>query len=271
MKGRYLFFNEKLVRTDCFKEQKKSEIVVYEVLRVIDSVPLFYQEHFERLKSSCIKVGKEITIDSDLLYSRINELIKKNKISVGNLMIKIFFYADYYDVSVFFIPHSYPSLDAFQNGVELGFIEAERINPEAKVEQAIIRENANKIINNMGYYEVLLVNKYNQLTEGSRTNLFLIRDNTLITSPLNKVLKGTTLSKVIEIADNLKINIEFQSIEKNELKTVDSMFITGTSNKILPVKKVENYTFDVKQPLLLKIMESYDQLINSYVFKKKGL
>lgn len=263
MIGEYLLFNQKLISKSNFNKLEKSDYVVYEVLRIIDKIPLFYTEHIERLKFSCAQIGEEIDIEADLLYLKIRKLISVNKVSDGNLMIKVFFHANYHDVSAYLIQHSYPSFIDYKNGVEVDFLGAERINPEAKVEQGLIREKANKIITEKGVYEVLLLDRNNQLTEGSRSNLFVIKNNVLITSPLKKVLKGITLSKVIEIADQLNIDIEYRNVSIDELSSIDAMFITGTSPKILPIKKADTFTFNVKHPILFKIIKQYDVMIKN--------
>ena len=186
-------------------------------------------------------------------------------------MIKVFFNSHYYDITAFYIAHSYPTDDDYSNGVKVGFINAERVNPEAKVEQNSIRQRANNLIATEGYYEVLFINSKNQITEGSRSNLFLIVNNKLITAPLNNVLKGITLCKVLDIAKQLKIEVEFKCIDKNDLNTVDAMFITGTSPKILSIKNAGNFEFNEKHPIILQISQEYNRLIKSYIRQKKGL
>lgn len=265
MIGKYLLFNQQLIPTNTFQESRDCELVVYEVFRVLDSIPLFYSEHFERLGSSCNKINKKIEVDGDVLYRQILNLIRNNMISDGNIIIKVCFHSSHYDLLAYFIPHIYPTLIDYENGVEVGFLNAERNTPEAKVEQASIRGKANQIISEQGLYEVLLIDDKNQFTEGSRSNLFFIQNNTLITSPLNTVLKGVTLSKVLEIAVRMKLTVEYKSIKYNDLSKIDALFLTGTSPNILPIKKAGNLTFDVKHPILIKIIEMYDQMVKNNI------
>ncbi len=48
----------------------------------------------------------------------------------------------------------------------------------------------NKIIQEQGVAEVLLIDGDNCITEGSRSNVFFIRDNVFYTAPLPHVLAG---------------------------------------------------------------------------------
>jgi branched-chain amino acid aminotransferase len=163
---------------------------------------------------------------------------------------------------IYFIPHFYPENSWYEDGVEVGFLEAERLNPEAKVEQISVRKMADVKIAATGFFELLLVDRNNCLTEGSRSNLFLIKNNMLFTAPLQAVLTGVTLNKVLSIAANLNVSVSFESIKYNELTDFDALLLTGTSPKVLPVSKAGHFRFDVQHPLLLRIIEAYDQLVD---------
>ena len=50
-----------------------------------------------------------------------------------------------------------------------------------------------------------------------------------------------------------------------DLHSFDAVFITGTSAKILPVKKVERSLFNSQNNVLRKLMGEYDKEINEYI------
>jgi branched-chain amino acid aminotransferase len=242
--------------------------IVYEVLRVIDYVPLFFDGHFDRMQNSCYAIGQNLKFNKDKLFRLMKQLAIKSGIINGNIYINLAFVNDKQQLQAYFIPHIYPSDTDYQKGVVLGFLEAERNNPEAKVIQPL-RELANNEISKSGVYEVILVNKNMHITEGSRSNLFLIKNNELFTAPLHNVLKGITLCKVIELASELKINVNYGLVGINELGKFDSMFLTGTSPKILPVSKAGKYHFNIKNELLRRLMQKYDTLIDEDIRMRK--
>jgi branched-chain amino acid aminotransferase len=266
IKGEYIVLNNEVVKPIVI-ESKGS--VVYEVLRMIDGVPLFYDDHFDRLFHSCELIKQSVGVHSAVLLSQLAILSLKNGFTNGNVMLKIIFHEDQRNMLIHFIPHTYPSENDYRVGVEVGFLEAERINPEAKVLQAAIRERANQQIAETGVYELMLVDHNNTITEGSRSNFFFIKKNTLYTAPLFKVLKGVTLSKVLDIAVDYGIPIHFTSIEMNELSTYEAMFITGTSPQILPVAKAGKYTFDVHHPLIHTISDAFQKLVDKDIDEKR--
>lgn len=269
MRGDYFLLNGTFVPASQFNNELESGTVVYEVLRVMEGVPVFFGDHFQRLDNSCKLIDKNIDIEIGVLFQNLLDLIKKNQISEGNVMIRFVFNNNNVNVIIYFIPHSYPVEKVYHDGVNVGFLNAERNNPEAKVEQGI-KELASGMLKDGDLYEVFLVDNDGFVTEGSRSNFFLIKDNKLYSAPLNKILKGITLSKVLELAKHYKTEVVFDLIGKDEFGNFESAFITGTSPKILPVAQAGDYKFNVNHPLLRRIMKHYDEMIADNIAMNKG-
>jgi branched-chain amino acid aminotransferase len=241
--------------------KQRNGINIYEVLRIIEGKPLFFKEHFERFKNSCNKKSQTCPVEQSELYQILIELSKMNNQQTGNIRIEVRFENDNHSILIHFIPHAYPTPEMYKNGVKVGFLHAERDQPEIKTNQPEIRNKANQLIKEENLFEVLLVNHEDEITEGSRSNIFFIIGNKLVTPPINQVLKGITLCKVLEIAREKNIQVEYKNLKINDLQQVDSMFLTGTSPKILPISQTGMYKFDVAHPLLLKITNEYDKKI----------
>ena len=74
------------------------------------------------------------------------------------------------------------------------------------------------------------------VTEGTASNVFLVKDNVLITPPSDKqLLPGITRDLVIEIAKNNAILIEERKIKLAELYTADEIWMTSSTREIAPV------------------------------------
>jgi branched-chain amino acid aminotransferase len=264
-----VLFNNNLIFADDLPVYSKQALIVYEVMRVIDHVPLFFEDHFERLLASCVKINHIINIDANKLLLQLVSLSKQTGISEGNVMIKVIFEQNDPDIIAMFIPHNYPNAKEYHSGVALDLLIAQRENPEAKVVQQSIRSMADELIRVKGVYEVLLVNQQNSITEGSRSNCFFVKNNCLYTAPLSTVLTGITLLKVIEIAREKHIKVEYKAIQVSEISEYDALFLTGTSPKILPVANVGKYHFNAQHEMIGILLEAYNSLIDMYVSKKK--
>lgn len=259
---KYFIFNDKIQRIHLFVPSE-NEGGIYEVLRVKDGIPLFLEDHLIRFYNSAKIAGKTLRFSENQIETFLNRLIRKNNIQEGNILISCKI-----NLKAFFISHSYPTIEMYKNGVVCGILKAERENPNAKVFQTSVRQKANNLIVEKGFYEVLLVDHQNRITEGSRSNVFFIRGNEIFTAPQNKVLLGITRQKTIDRAEKLGFKVIEKEISYADISTFQAVFITGTSPKILPLKQIENVVFDVENKLVRELMNSFDECIDEYISVK---
>jgi branched-chain amino acid aminotransferase len=248
-----------------------SGIAIYEVLRIIHGVALFLEDHIERLQASVNLSELSYTVTLAEIRKLIGTLAHKNNISHGNVKIVLHFTDHNAPVLyTFFIPHSYPTASMIHEGVETDFFKAERRDPNVKKINPEIIHRVNAFISAKNLYDALLVDEIDTITEGSKTNVFFVQGEKIITPPANVVLKGITRQKIFEICTDLKINILEQEIGTKTLHKFQAAFFTGTSPRILPINRIANIRFSVSVPLLQKLMKTYDDLIADYVKKVKG-
>lgn len=112
----------------------------------------------------------------------------------------------------------------------------------------------------------------NRLAEGCISNVFLVKDSTLYTPPIETpVLAGVARKTVCQIA--LKKSIEF--IEKNlyisDLLDADEIFLTNVIMQIMPVTRVEKHTVGNGKPgpLTKKLQKKFDEFIKTECRKSK--
>lgn len=247
------------------------KLQVYEVLRVIDGVPLFAEDHVERLLNSCSLSGVEIPQDSSPFLDQLNILTVANRLVVGNLKIDLVVQSSGEPVwQMYPVEHRYPTAINYSDGVRCGVLRLERANPQAKVVQQGVREQANAAIAANNWYEVILINTGDCVTEGSRSNVFFIKDEMVFTAPADQVLSGITRAKVIDCIESLGIQVVQQPIHSDQLATFDAAFISGTSPKILPIAQIYGDGYSVGHPVLRQLMEAYDALIASYIAARQS-
>jgi len=245
----------------------KDKIVVYEVVRLIENKILFFEDHLERLFNSYKHLNIKPSLSEQQISNQLQQLIETNKISNGN--IKFQFQIDKktsnQDFIAFFIPHSYPTTKQYNEGIKVSVLNASRINPNAKIQDTSLRDISNQIIDNDKVYEVLLLNSKGFVTEGSRSNLFMIKDNVVKTPPNEDILPGITRKYVIQACNELKIDCLQTRITVEEMLTMDALFISGTSPKILPINSIGTRRFNANNGCLRSIMKHFDEIINFYL------
>lgn len=239
--------------------------IIYEVLRVVEGKPLFLENHLKRMKNSFELINEEFKFSYEEIRKKIQELIKSEKKLEGN--IKITYGICERVLKVFFIEHSYPSAEMYRNGVDTILYFAERENPNAKIINTNFREKVNQEIKDKNVYEAILVDSKGNITEGSRSNIFMVRDNSFITSPVKAVLPGVTRGEVINIAKKLGIEVKETEYSYLDIKELDGMFISGTSPKILPIKAVDDIVLNADNRIIRELIREYDKEIDLYIKK----
>ena len=239
---------------------------IYEVIRVEQGVPLFLEDHIKRFFHSAVLWGEGVSVSTRQIRSRIKAVIEANGLVSG--LIK-FLYLNHPVSGALFAawvtPFYFPSEETYKKGVELISLKGVRINPNAKVSNQKVRKLADEIIKKQKVYEVMLVNENDIITEGSRSNLFFIKAKTIHTADRSLVLEGVTRSKIIELALHNGIEVAERKIHISELPVFDAAFITGTTPKVMPVRKINQFGFDVNNPVLRQLMQHYQELIDEYL------
>lgn len=260
----FFFYNGKTLPLNKFSVAlTEGENIIYEVIRVKNSTPIFLNDHLNRFRYSAQIMGYNINLDE--ISHGIRELLKANPVDQRNFRLMYYSNENGATLLIYFIPSRYPTADEISTGVHLETLNAERHNPTVKFENKAIRAIANEILETHRCYEVLLVDHDSFITEGSRSNVFFIKDNELITAPDSKVLGGITRQKVIEICNTLQININFRCLGANEIKQTTECFITGTSPGVLPVKQIDNHIYHEIPDMVRAISARYETLVEQCI------
>jgi branched-chain amino acid aminotransferase len=238
----------------------------YEVIRVIDGVCLFFNEHIRRLNDSVRLSGLRFSTGSDILHTIVKELLYRNNLQSGNIKIVIHFAKDRSPVIfTYVIQHVYPTPGMYVKGIYTDFYNIVRKNPNVKRLTPAIQKKLGEFITQKGIYEALLIDEKGFITEGSKSNLFFIINNTLYTAPDENVLKGITRDKIFELCKQLNYNIITKSVSIKNLNNIEAAFITGTSPGVLPIRKISQLLLKVNNPLMLTLKKEYNAMIRHYI------
>jgi len=246
---------------------------LYEVFRVEEGVALFLEDHLERLFTGARKAGISMDMDFFEVMEYVDQLLSSNGKQEGN--VRLSFYFDRVKGNIVshegrFIPHHYPTEEMYKNGVACALMNAERENPGAKIAETGYRQRANELIAQNQIFEVLLTDRYNKITEGSRSNVFFIINNELITAPESQILPGVVRKKTLALAEKNNIPVSFKCIDaEQELPGVDGCFLTGTSPRILPVHRIENTEWPARHPVAQKLIYGFQEMVKKYISDHK--
>ena len=270
--GKYALCNNEPVLLENFDAKLTKKFPgIYEVVRIIDGVPLFLEDHIKRFRSSAKILGHELKESDEMFEASLKKLIDLNGCIIGNVQLVVNgFDKTNYGTYMFFIGYRYPSQQEIKNGVPVILYHAERNNPNAKTTDLAFRNGLNAELARSGAYEALMVNKNDEITEGSKSNVFFVSAPKIYTSPLVNVLPGVTRAKVIYICKGLGLEIVESTIKVSFLKKIDGLFITGTSPEVLPISSVNGIKYDSQtNQVITSIRKSYEKLVEDYVKSHK--
>lgn len=233
---------------------------VYESIRTYNKKLFRYEDHLERLRRSL----KETRIDFkelDSLENIIYELMIKNEIDEEALV-----YIQITRGTAMPRTHSFPkekiSPTLFISVAELN----NNTEEQTKGVRVILQEDVRWLrcdVKSISLLPVILASQKateenaaeailvrdGQITEGTHTNFFAVKDETIYTAPKSRlILEGITRKVVLEFCDKFKIDYREEFIEKDELKSFDEFFITSTTKEITPVTSIDYWTINDGDP-----------------------
>lgn len=119
---------------------------------------------------------------------------------------------------------------------------------------------ANEAAMDAGADEAALVRE-GMITEGSHTNIFFVKNGTVITHPADKhILNGITRMIVLALCHELDIPVIQRPVAENEIEHMDEAFFTGTTTQIASISQLGDhffYTNDRVGEITKKLQEAF--------------
>lgn len=102
------------------------------------------------------------------------------------------------------------------------------------------------------------------VTEGASSNVFMVKDGTLLTHPATvEILDGITRQVVLELARSLEIPVEERRFTVDEFLMADEAFFASTTSFVHPISRVGSITIsDAMGPVTEKLQRAYFDLID---------
>ncbi|MFZ5351531.1 MAG: aminotransferase class IV [Bacillota bacterium] len=263
---KYYMHNGALHPVNSFHSVNPEGKTIYEVVRVIKGIPLFLEKHLDRLLSSAESIGLEIGHLMDSIKQCIYKTIEANSMPEANLKLVVYKKDSTAEFVAYFIKSTYPSTEQYMSGVPAITFNGERDNPNAKIINQALRDSIDSILAEKNAYEAVLINNKGFFTEGSRSNIFVVKDHKVYTAPAESVLIGITRIYVFELCKALGIDLQETPMTLEFLYNSDGAFITGTSPKILPISSVDGKQLkSAENELIQRLMKAYDNMIVKYI------
>jgi branched-chain amino acid aminotransferase len=235
---------------------------VFETIKVVNGVILFWEDHYFRLMASMRIVRMEIPMGftMEFLEEQIIGLVDANNLLSSSARIRMTVFRDS------------PGLYTPDNNNTGYFIEAKRlpsvtylkdssscvvdlfkdhyVTPQLlstlKTTNRVLNVIAGIFAKENGLDNCLLLNSDKQVIEAINGNLFIVKGTVIKTPPLKDgCLKGIMRQQLIGVIDKLDgYTIEEASISPFELQKADELFITNVIQGIKPITKYRKKNFN---------------------------
>ena len=253
---------------------------VWSGIRFHNNKFLFLRDHLNRLFEDAKKIDLKIHLTKKQLTKILTETIKINKMKtdvhirlIVSRGIKSTPYQDpAFTISkptVVVIPeYKQPQESIYKKGLILKTVKTirgphnvqdPRINSLSKLNCIIACIEAKK----KKADEALMVDINGNIATNNSTHFFYIKDKSVYTSNGKYCVKGITRQKVIGICKKNKIKVYEKNFKLKDVLNADESFVTGTFANIIPVRKINNKIYNLKNNLITKkIRELYLQLMD---------
>ena len=248
---------------------------VYESTRTFDKKPFRLDQHIDRLFMSAEKISLTPTYSKAEIKNQVAKLIAASNFS--NLSIRIVLTRGI---------NSDLGLDPNLSGPNNLIIYAKEIKPnplewlttgvsmiffQKKIEAhgslpktGNYQENilAHQKATDKGVYDAFMVNTEGFVTEGTTSNAWIIKNQTIFTPPLSDgVLEGLTRKSLLDMAlkNKLPLPVIEKSLTRADFLNADECFITSTTRNIVPVTSIEGQSIKngAPGPITLEILNRY--------------
>jgi len=233
------------------------------------------KDHTDRLFNSAHILGMPMPFDKDTLNQAQKDVVRENGLEEGYLRPMCFYgsegmglRADNLQTHVMIAAWEWPSYmdpEARDRGIKVRTSSFTRHHVNISMCKA--KANGN-YINSMlalrealdsGAEEALLLDNEGYVAEGSGENVFIIRNNQIVTPELTSCLDGITRATIFTLAEELGYSIREKRITRDEVYVADEAFFTGTAAEVVPIRELDGRTIGSggRGPLTEKLQTMY--------------
>lgn len=246
---------------------------VFETMRTYSGSIFKLSQHVKRLLDSCRFLGIPFEKTKEELKEKIEESLKINQVfpayvkvivssgEHGSSLTSVGSHPNLIIIIRKFTPYSRAFYQKGFTGIVVSF-RRNAFSPLPLHKSLSFLENllAKREAEDKGGDEAIFLNTEGYLAEGAISNIFLLRDEKVITPSLNSgVLPGITRQTILEICATLNIPLEQRKVELEELLRANEAFFANSLMEIMPLTRVNSHCIGEGKPgkITEKISQEY--------------
>ena len=243
---------------------------VFTTLKSINTQLLYFQDHFDRLKSNAASIHLPFNYTENALKTICNDVIRYNNLNNETIILRISLTRGKSQRGIDIPQTTTPTIvvsptllqSTAPKPIHLTFSRFKRneyspiihIKTINYLESILARHEAQQ----MNYTDAILTNTKGAICETTAANIFFISDNRIVTPSISDgILPGITRNAVIKIAEILNIPIIQSTIFPNEIRSFKAAFLTNCVIGIQMVMQIEEHMFG-DNSLTRLILDKYE-------------
>ncbi len=233
-------------------------------------------DHLKRFRNSGKFYSISLSFSDDQISNAIVNLCRKNGIR-QSCYIRPFYFVGQYGINLHVNEKSpthvaiYTALfgDLFdKNGITTCVSSWRKFSDATTPTQAKMGGNylnsilATQECKRNGFDEAILLDLAGNVSEAPGENIFLVRDEQLLTPPISSsALDGITRDTIITLAHDMGYKTIIKKIPKSELYLADEIFLTGTAAEITPIIQIDHKKIGKVGKITKSMMTAYNDVV----------
>ena len=246
---------------------------VYSVFRTFDHNKfLWLQNHFDRLDQSMVLLKWKYQLDHVLLRQSLHKIcssipwsnarvridVLKTPMPVNEIRTRLLIGLEKFTETSQSIIHNGVAVE-----IASGLI---RVIPMAKTADFVFQRSAFLAKNPNPTYEYLMIDKNNNILEGTSSNFYGVINNEVWTADSN-ILRGITREIILSLFSNNNFTIQLQAIPLSDVKLLSEAFLSSSTRGLVPVVQVGRQRIGNGKPgpIYQAILRDYNQFVTKSI------
>ncbi len=247
---------------------------LFETMRAYNGKVFLLSSHIRRLIKSAEKIHIPVPFSQKLLAEAAEKTVKLNGYPSASVRITLWLgETQCGKVAVFVQPYRPPK--GYNKGWRALVVRA-RKEPSSvltRIKSSCFLEHllARKEVHRRGCEEGLFLNTRGELTEGTVTNLFIVKRGTVLTPPpCSGILSGITRGVIFLLAKKLGISIRERKLFLKDLWEAEESFLTNSLIEVMPLVTVNARKVGqgIPGPLTKRLRKAYKDYVKEGTEKK---
>jgi len=253
---------------------------VFEGIRAYNGRVFKLKEHVDRLYDSAKAIAMDIPLTKEEMSEEILETLRKNNLKdayirpivsrgVGDLGLDP---RNCGKPCVVVIAQDWGAMygDLYEVGLKAVSVCVRRNAPDALSPNIKSLNYLNNILakieaNDKGGDEAIFLDQNGFVCEGSGDNIFIVKNNKVLTPFTISNLKGVTRATAIELLDEMGCKVIESNLGLFDLYTADEVFVTGTAAEAAPITRLDGRIIGTGKPgpMTMKMVEAFEKITQS--------